>query len=76
MRAPLRSAALLIVTASPVQRARGQQQPATIPTELALVLLDHGESLSGNRAPRIVIGRAPDGIPGSCTDSLPNSSMT
>ena len=50
-----------------MQQAPGQQQPATIPSELALVLLDHGESLSGNRAPRIVVGRAPDGIPRSLT---------
>ena len=69
MRAALLSAALLIVTAASVRHARGQQQPATIPTELALVLLDHGESLSGNRAPKIVVGRAPDGIPRSLTSA-------
>jgi hypothetical protein len=69
MRAAVLSTALLIVTAVPVRHARCQQPPATIPTELALVLLDHGETLSGNRAPKIIIGRAPDGIPRSLTSA-------
>ena len=69
MRAAVLSTALLIVTAVPERHARGQQPPATVPTELALVLLDHGELLSGSRAPRIVIGRAPDGIPRSLTSA-------
>src|SRR5881628_2536809 len=47
--------------------AVGQQQPPTIPTELAVALLDHGESQSGNRTPKIVVGRAPSGIPSSLT---------
>src|SRR5437763_5982309 len=47
--------------------AAGQQQPPTIPGDLAVALLDHGESQSGNRTPRIVVGRAPAGIPGSLT---------
>src|SRR4051812_28875694 len=49
--------------------AASQQQPATIPTELAVALLDHGESQSGNRTPRIVVGRAPAGIPASLTQA-------
>jgi hypothetical protein len=40
MRAALLSTALLVVTAVPVQTGRGQQQPTTIPTELALVPLE------------------------------------
>ena len=39
--------------------AAGQQQPPTIPGDLAVALLDHGESQSGNRTPRIVVGRRP-----------------
>ena len=65
MRAFLLCIALLSSVAPSV--ARAQEQPSTIPTALAVALLDRGESASGNRSPMIVVGRAPSGIPESLT---------
>lgn len=62
-------AALFVVAAVSVPPAKAQQQPATVPTELAMVLLDRGGSFTGNPTPQIVVGRAPSGIPGSLTSA-------
>jgi hypothetical protein len=44
-----------------------QQQPATIPTDLALALLGNSASVYGSRTPRITVGQAPAGVPASLT---------
>jgi hypothetical protein len=43
-----------------------EQNPPTVPTELVQALLGRGEYDTG-RAPRLFVGRAPDGIPSSVT---------
>ena len=65
---PSSSLALLLLTLVVRRDAAGQQQPASIPTELAVALLDHGESASGNRVPKLVVGRVPASIPASLTN--------
>lgn len=57
----------LTITAAPrIVRAQ-DQNPASIPTELALALLDRGDYDSGRRATRLVVGRSPEGIPQKLT---------
>ena len=58
---------VLTVAGTPRSSRAQEQNPATIPTELALALLDGGEYESGRRATRIFVGRAPDGIPQKLT---------
>jgi hypothetical protein len=60
--------ALLLTAMVAPRSAIGQQQPPTIPSELAVALLDHGESASGNRVPKLVVGHAPAGFPVSLTN--------
>src|ERR1051325_4598732 len=60
--------ALLLTAMVAPRSAIGQQQPPTIPSELAVALLDHGESASGNRVPKVVVGQAPAGFPASLTN--------
>jgi len=67
MRGPLLHVALLISISLNAWPAAGQQPPTTIPTDLALALLDHGGGISGERSPKIVVGKAPDPIPASLT---------
>jgi len=43
-----------------------EQNPPTVPTELVQALLGRGEYDTG-RAPRLFVGRAPDGVPSSVT---------
>ena len=71
MRAPFLHFALVLFLAAPTGEGNGQQPPAVIPTDLALALIDNGGgmSMSGNRPPRIVVGRAPDGMPASLTSA-------
>ena len=57
MRACILHVAFLTSSMLPAREACAQQQPTSIPTDLALALLDHGESISGNRSPKIVVGR-------------------
>jgi hypothetical protein len=59
-------AAMAAMTA-PLGRAGGQEAPATIPVDLALALLERTPDVYGSRAPAIIVGRAPDGIPPSLT---------
>jgi hypothetical protein len=59
--------ALLTLLAPYTRRAAAQQQPLTIPTDLVIALLDRGEGIAGNRSPKLLVGRAPQGVPGSLT---------
>lgn len=56
---------LVVLLSAP--RVAAQEQPAMIPTALAVALLDRGESASGNRSPLFVVGHAPPGMPASLT---------
>lgn len=58
--------AIAIVGAPRVSNAQ-EQNPQSIPTELVLALFDRGDYDSGRRATRIIVGRAPDGMPQSLT---------
>ena len=49
--------------------AAAQQQPATIPTELAFALLDNSMNAYGSRAPTISVGHAPPDMPASLTSA-------
>ena len=51
------------------RHALGQQQPATIPTELAAALLEANDDAYGSRMPTILVGRVPDSIPASLTSA-------
>jgi len=44
-----------------------EQNPTTVPTELALALLDRGEYESERRTTRLIVGRAPEGVPRNLT---------
>ena len=55
------------VVGGPRSSQAQEQNPATIPTELALALLGGGEYESGRRATRIFVGHAPDGVPQKLT---------
>src|SRR5689334_7487107 len=56
-----------VMSASPLGIARAQEQPATIPTELALALMERNLDAYGSRMPAIIVGHAPDGMPSSLT---------
>ena len=66
-------AAFLVLTA-PFGAVGGQEQPATIPVDLALALINQFPDAYGSRPPVIVVGRAPAGLPSSIT-SLPFASV-
>lgn len=57
----------LATAVAPCAAAAQNQNPATIPTDLALALFDRSEYDSGRRATLIVVGHAPDGFPQSLT---------
>lgn len=57
----------LTIAAVPRAASAQVQNPATIPTDLALALFDRGEYDGGRRGAQIVVGRAPDGMPQSLT---------
>ena len=50
-------------------RTASAQQPATIPTDLALALIDNNTNAYGSRAPRITVGQAPARVPASLTSA-------
>ena len=57
---------VLAMVAAPRSSRAQEQNPASIPTDLALALLEGGEYGSG-RQPRVVVGHAPDGLLPSIT---------
>ena len=58
---------VLTIVVSPGAARAQDQNPASIPTELALALISGGEYESGRRATQLFVGRAPDGMPQSLT---------
>lgn len=55
---------LTLTTGAALRTATAQNQnPASIPTDLALALFDRGEFGSGRGATQIVVGQAPEGMP-------------
>jgi len=67
MRSKMRCCCLILgIVGMPRSSAAQEQSPPSIPTELAQALLDGGEYGRG-RQPRIVVGRAPEGVLQSVT---------
>ena len=69
MRPSIGHLALAVVIATPSGHAACQQLSATIPTELALALLDGNQDAYGSRSPKIAVGVAPEGIPASLSSA-------
>lgn len=67
MRASLLLLSSLFLTTSSLHGAIAQQQPASIPTELAIALLERDQGFGIERAPKLVVGHAPAGISGGLT---------
>jgi hypothetical protein len=57
--------AILAALTIPLRGATGQEQPTSIPVDLALALMGGSPDAYGSRAPVIVVGRAPEGMPPS-----------
>ena len=66
MRASALSLALLMFGGSTICTAAAQQQPASIPADLAHALLAVNTN-EGGRVPKIIVGQAPVGVPASLT---------
>jgi hypothetical protein len=69
MRALVLSLLLVAVGWDGTRAAGAQQQPATIPTDLALALLENSADAYGGRAAKIMVGQAPAGVPASLTSA-------
>lgn len=70
MRSRILFVAAFLALTVPLGAAGGQEEPATVPTDLALALINQFPDAYGSRAPIIIVGRAPEGLPSSIT-SLP-----
>jgi hypothetical protein len=69
MRSLILHLAVSAALTAPLGSLWGQEQPATIPTDLALGLLESTPDAYGSRIPVIVVGRAPDGMPPTLTSA-------
>lgn len=69
MHASAFSLVVLAMGASITCTAAAQQQPASIPTELALALIENSPNAYGRGAPKVIVGQAPAGMPASLTSA-------